>query len=183
MTMNFLPGENPCLRCFTLPETATVSSPTCAATGVLNMATGAVASIQAAEAVKILTGSPKARKELLVMDFWNNTFRTLPIERDPDCPVCVHRQYEYAGKVSGSQVSRICGRHSIQITPATPMQLDLGSVSTSLQRSGKVDLQPFMLTFETERIKIMLFQDGRAFIEGAADEGEAKSIYAEYVGG
>jgi len=87
MTMNFLPNDQPCLQCVTPQETLGIQ-PTCVTVGVLNMASGAIASIQAAEAVKILLGSPHVRQGLLVADFWNNRFTTIPFEKDLRCPVC-----------------------------------------------------------------------------------------------
>ena len=93
MTMNFLPGDNPCLQC--VVQSASVSSiqPTCVTAGILNMATGIIASIQAAEAVKILLGSPHIRHGLLIANVWNNKFRVLPFEKDRNCALC--------GKVDG----------------------------------------------------------------------------------
>jgi len=86
MTMNFLPND-PCLQCVVPRQTLGVQ-PTCVTEGVLNMATGAIAAIQAAEAIKILLGSPHIRRGLFVADFWNNRFKTIPFEKDVQCPVC-----------------------------------------------------------------------------------------------
>ena len=85
--MNFLPNDQPCLQCVVSRETLGIQ-PTCVTVGVLNMTTGAIASIQAAEAVKILLGSPHVRQGLFVADFWNNRFKTIPFERDRHCSVC-----------------------------------------------------------------------------------------------
>jgi len=87
MTMNFLPNDQPCLQCVVSQETIGIQ-PTCVTMGVLNMTTGAIASIQAAEAVKILLGSPFVRQGLFVADFWNNRFKTIPFEKDSHCTVC-----------------------------------------------------------------------------------------------
>ena len=86
MTMNCMP-DGPCLQCVVSPQTLGIQ-PTCVTEGVLNMATGAIASIQAAEGVKILLGSSHIRRGLLVADFWNNRFKTIPFEKDVRCSVC-----------------------------------------------------------------------------------------------
>jgi adenylyltransferase/sulfurtransferase len=88
MTMNFLPGNHPCLQCVVPQRTSTGTQPTCVTTGVLNMTTGAIAAIQSAEAIKILLGSPCIRQGLFVADFWNNRFRIVDFEKDKDCSVC-----------------------------------------------------------------------------------------------
>jgi len=88
MTMNFLPGEHPCLECVAPQQTLADSQPTCETMGVLNMTTGGIAAIQSAEAVKILLGSPHVRQGLFVADFWKNTFKTIPFGKDQHCSVC-----------------------------------------------------------------------------------------------
>jgi len=93
MTMNFLPGEHPCLQCVVPQETIADAQPTCVQRGVLNMTTGGIAAIQSAEAVKILLGSPHIRQGLLVADFWKNTFKTVFFEKDRTCSVCSERHW------------------------------------------------------------------------------------------
>jgi adenylyltransferase/sulfurtransferase len=88
MTMNFLPYDCPCLQCVVPQQTLARDQPTCVSMGVLNMTTGAIAAIQAAEAIKILLGSPHIRQGLFVADFWKNQFKIVPCERDKHCSVC-----------------------------------------------------------------------------------------------
>lgn len=87
MTMNFLPGEFPCLQCVVSPAVLQ-QQPTCAEVGILNMTTGMIASLQSGEAVKILLGSPLVRQGLFVADFWNNRFKTFAFDKDPLCACC-----------------------------------------------------------------------------------------------
>lgn len=97
MTANFLPG-GPCLSCMLgiAHPSDSGSPPRIASTvGVLNMLTGIVASVQTAEAVKILTGSPDVRKDMLFFDIWENEFERLPLEKNPECPVCMHHKYHF----------------------------------------------------------------------------------------
>ena len=103
MTMNFLPGdEKPCLCCVMGNEAASPGSgPTCATEGVLNTTTNIIASLQSTEAIKILTGSEAVRKELFVMDLWDNRFELIEAVKDPKCPVCVKEEYAYYGKAHG----------------------------------------------------------------------------------
>jgi adenylyltransferase/sulfurtransferase len=94
MTMNFLPdGDQPCLQCVVPNQAVTYAQPTCVAVGVLNMTTGAIASIQAAEAIKILLGSPHIRQGMFIADFWHNTFKIIPFEKDQHCIVCSPRSH------------------------------------------------------------------------------------------
>jgi len=92
MTMNFLPGDGPCLRCVVPHQAVTHVQPTIVSVGVINMVTGAIASMQAAEAIKILLGSPHVRLGMFVADFWHNQFKTIPFERDRNCMVCAGKR-------------------------------------------------------------------------------------------
>jgi len=70
VTMNILPGEGPCLRCLLSSPPSPGSQPTCASAGVLNMITGIIGNIEAAEAMKIALGSPEVRKTFLSLSLW-----------------------------------------------------------------------------------------------------------------
>ena len=72
-TMTILPGETPCLRCL-MPECpAPGSTPTCDTAGILGPIVGVIASIEAVEAIKILSGNREAvSRRLTVVDLWQN---------------------------------------------------------------------------------------------------------------
>ncbi|MEX0974139.1 MAG: HesA/MoeB/ThiF family protein [Bacillota bacterium] len=87
-----VPGETPCYSCI-VPDAATRSAPyTSATVGVFAPAVFTVASLQAAEALKVLSGRMDAllKNQMLWIDLWDSTFRTFAIGRNPDCPVCAH---------------------------------------------------------------------------------------------
>ena len=97
MPANFLPG-GPCLSCMlgtTHPSDSDAPPRIASTVGVLNMLTGVVASVQTVEAVKILTGSPDVRKDMLFFDIWENEFERLPLEKNPECPICARHEYHF----------------------------------------------------------------------------------------
>lgn len=80
-------ADSPCYRCL-FPDTAE-NGPGCNEAGVLGPLVGVVGSIQAAEAIKHLTGLGRTlRGRLLLVDMGSSQFRELRISRDPHCPVC-----------------------------------------------------------------------------------------------
>lgn len=182
MTMNILQGKDtPCLKCF-VPEAMSTPNQTCSSYGVLNMVTNAIASVQTAEAIKILINSEDIRDELLIMNLWKNHMDSVKIEKNSDCPACVHKQYEYFGKMRGSYTTNLCGTNSIQIVPSVPAQVDFQTMAARLKKIGKVEYNRFTLTFSDNKYEIMLFQDGRAIIKNTIDENNARSVYTEYIG-
>ncbi len=59
-TMTILPGDTACLRCLMSEAPPPGSTPTCDTAGILGPIVGLIASIQALEAIKILSGNRQA---------------------------------------------------------------------------------------------------------------------------
>ncbi|MCE9581671.1 MAG: HesA/MoeB/ThiF family protein [Planctomycetes bacterium] len=83
-----LPGRTACYRCvFEAPPAG--DAETCEAAGVIGPAAGAVGTLMAVEACKILlgTGDPLAGR-MRVLDFLKSTSRDVAWKRRPGCPGC-----------------------------------------------------------------------------------------------
>jgi sulfur-carrier protein adenylyltransferase/sulfurtransferase len=86
----FLPGpETPCYRCLFPEPPPPGSVPSCAEGGVFGVLPGIIGSIQAIEAIKLITGvgEPLVGR-LLLFDALEMDFTTVKLRWDPDCPVC-----------------------------------------------------------------------------------------------
>ena len=86
----FLPGpETPCYRCLFPEPPPPGTVPSCAEGGVFGVLPGIVGSIQAVEAIKLITGigEPLAGR-LLLFDALQMEFTTVRLRWDPECPVC-----------------------------------------------------------------------------------------------
>jgi adenylyltransferase/sulfurtransferase len=86
----FMPGqEAPCYRCLFPQPPPPGTVPSCAEGGVFGVLPGIVGSIQATEAVKIITGKgdPLVGR-LLIFDALEMDFQTVNVRWDADCPVC-----------------------------------------------------------------------------------------------
>ena len=183
MTMNFTGGDAPCLSCLFEDDSLSLAAgETCATAGILNMLTNTMASIQCAEAVKILIGADTVRKELLYFDMWFNEIDTVKVNKSPDCPVCAHEQYSVYGKPPVTQAVSLCGRNSVQIAPADTVAIDFEEYAEKLGKLGDVKIGKFTLDFDDGRIGIKLFKDGRAVIKNVTDEKKARAVYSEYIG-
>jgi adenylyltransferase/sulfurtransferase len=184
MTMNIIPGLTPCLLCFVGDSDNPENRQTCTSVGVLNMVTNIAASVQSAEAVKILLDSEEIRQTLFFMDVWNNSVEYQEIRRNPECPVCNKHRYRFLGRTAGSYATSICGRNEIQVVPSKMLNLDFECIAESLKKFGSVDYNAFMLKYSDSdgNIGIKLFKDGRAIIENAKDVNQAKAVYSEYIG-
>ncbi|PKL09787.1 MAG: hypothetical protein CVV51_02045 [Spirochaetae bacterium HGW-Spirochaetae-7] len=146
------------------------------------MITGVIGSIEAAEALKLALGSPAVRKTLLSVSLWDSSFHEVEIERDAACPACSHGRYDFLDVHRGTCTVSLCGRDSVQVSPADGTVVDFETVATRLRPLGTVRASTFMLTFTSPDREIRLFRDGRAIITSVRDESQAKSIYSDYIG-
>ncbi len=82
---------SPCYACL-FPEDAEHEEVRCAVMGVFAPLTGIVGTMQAGEALKVLTGvGDTLTGRLLILDALAMNIRTIRLARDADCPVCRHR--------------------------------------------------------------------------------------------
>ncbi|RXZ44575.1 HesA/MoeB/ThiF family protein [Crenobacter cavernae] len=78
---------SPCYHCL-FPEEGEATDGPCATFGVLSPLVGVIGSLQAVEAVKLLSGLKPALGRLTLYDALTGDFRSLRVPRDPGCPVC-----------------------------------------------------------------------------------------------
>ena len=98
-TMAIIPARTPGLRCILDPEPPQSPERTCRNVGVVGPAVAAVASFQAAEAMKVLAGRIDLISPYLVkFDLWANTMQRIDVGRTgrrADCTCCGHHEYEF----------------------------------------------------------------------------------------
>ncbi|HUP44251.1 MAG TPA: molybdopterin-synthase adenylyltransferase MoeB [Thermoanaerobaculia bacterium] len=79
----------PCYRCLYPDPPPPHLVPSCAEGGVLGVLPGIVGTIQATEAIKLITGAGDPLiGRLLMIDALSMAFRTLKLEKNPQCRIC-----------------------------------------------------------------------------------------------
>jgi adenylyltransferase/sulfurtransferase len=184
LTFPILPGETACLRCVFESAPPPGMSPTCDTAGVLGPIVGLVASLQAAEALKILSGRrERVTRKMAVFDVWEGRQSLVDLpQRETDCPCCVRREFPYLEGASGSDTATLCGRNAVQIRRRDGITLDLDQVAKRLGPIGAIEKNRFLVRADIDQYRLTVFADGRAIISGTKDPALAKSIYARYVG-
>lgn len=181
VTMNVIPGETACLSCiFPAPPQGTVE--TCDTAGILNSAVNLVASIQATEALKFLTGArDKLRRTLLSFDVWSNDRAEIAANRPrAGCQACGQRDFVHLAGQGRPHIT-LCGRNSVQIHERH-RPVDFAEMTGRLEPHGTVKHNDFVLKFWRDPYELTLFPDGRAIIKGTSDTAVARSLYARFVG-
>lgn len=192
-TMNILPlgmaGVEPtaCLACvFPKPPSGPVE--TCDTSGILATAVNLAASVQATEAMKLLTGQPHlVRRTLFSVDLWtpepNGSMVHGEIKAgrpNPDCMVCGGRVFTHLAGEGRPHIT-LCGRNSVQIHERH-RPIDFAAMRDRLQPHGSVRFNDLLLRFERAPHTLTLFADGRAIIQGTTDVTLARSLYARFIG-
>ena len=185
VSMTVLPQDTPCLRCVLEKLPAPGSSPTCDTAGVLSPIVNVIASVQVAEALKILSGNiGRINRRMLCFDVWENSYRQIEIANvrdEGDCPCCQQRRFEFLEGV-GSAATTLCGRDSVQISVRDGSGLNLKELAQRLKAVGKVQINEFLLRLTVDQFEIAVFPDGRGIVRGTKDAQVARSLYARYVG-
>lgn len=180
-----IPGKTPCYRCL-FPEVQTGLGETCDTVGVLSPITDIIGSFEAVEALKILVEAD-TNPNLEQFDIWYNSLLQMDVSegKNPECPACVHHQYEFLDRSSGQQISfaALCGRDTVQINPRNVKEFDLNNLAERLNGSGKIITNSFLLRFSPEDdINMVFFKDGRVLIHGVNDISTARTYYSRYMG-
>jgi molybdopterin/thiamine biosynthesis adenylyltransferase len=180
LVMAVIPERTACLRCV-YPEPPAGAQPTCETAGVLNAIVSTVASLQVADALKILSGHAElVRAQITTVDVWSGAIRQIDgPARDPECPTCGRREFPFLEE-SVSPPAVLCGRNAVQIRDRE--RLDLEELRARLEPLGEVRTNEFAVRFFIEPYEMTVFADGRAIIKGTSDVGVARSLYARYVG-
>ncbi|HEY6268475.1 MAG TPA: ThiF family adenylyltransferase [Candidatus Acidoferrum sp.] len=183
LSMPIRPGTTACLACLLESGAATRGlEETCDTIGVLGPIVNLIASLQVAEALKLLSGHPEALHGRLVScDVWTGRMQSIGVARHPDCRACVRRELTY---LAGEVQPRItmCGRDSVQIQERA-RSLDLGVLQARLKPLvDDVRQNDFLLRFRIAPYEMTVFADGRAILKGTKDPAVARSLYARYIG-
>jgi len=184
-TLTVLPGETPCLRCLMPDPPPPGSSPTCDSAGILATIIGVIASWEAGEAIKILSGHREAASRVwTVLDLWDNTARQIKLAgaKAADCPCCAKREFPWLAGQRGSHTAILCGRNAVQLSFPGREAVSLDELANKLATVGQVTQNKYLVRAAIGEHQLTVFPDGRAVIGGTEDIAEARSVYAKYVG-
>jgi molybdopterin/thiamine biosynthesis adenylyltransferase len=177
-----LPQESACLECFygSVDDNAV---PSCSVLGVHPSIVSLVASIEVAEATRVLLGQkPRLANKLLHCDIEALEFEQVTLSKKPSCAACG------SGATTPTTqehrlVTQLCargGRRAFSIIPPRDLSLDMEQVHRLVQqRDFHVIVSAGLgITFQWAQTgKASLLSSGVMVVEGARDESEARDLY------
>ncbi len=212
MSALLIPGENGCLRCLLgegEPSEDHEEAPTCDTLGVISPAVELVAALQAAEALKWLTGNRKSlRRTWLTADVWEFSLKEWKLPQGRECcPYCGWsemantpgydqcnqengnlRIYAASDSDEGAPTAEegvpvvLCGRDTVQVTLKQSFTLPEWEVRLEARGCEITASNGYLLRASTpEGERIIVFTDGRALIQGAGETVRAMEVYRHYL--
>ncbi len=135
----FASPDGPCYRCLFREPPPPGLVPSCAEAGVMGVLPGIIGSIQAAEAIKLITGAGRPLVgRLLLLDALTMAFRSIEIRRDPECPACGTREItvlrDYDEYCDGRAV------HSAAADDPLPAEITPVDLAARMERGERVTL-------------------------------------------
>jgi len=177
---------SPCLRCFleTLPPPG--SGPTCDTAGVVPTLPPLVASIGMTEVARLAAGA-ETSPGILTVEVWGSELRSRRLfaaaRPSPACPVCANGRYPALEGEGTAELTKLCGRQSVQVSPARRVRPDFEALERRLSPLARVRRSPQLLNADLEGVSLTVFPDGRCVVRGTDDPRRARSLYDRYIGG
>jgi adenylyltransferase/sulfurtransferase len=185
-TMTILPGETACLACLMADVPPPGTTPTCDTAGIIGPIVNVIASIESAEALKILSGHREAvSRRLVIVDLWDNEIRHVDLSRlreNSDCRVCQHGEFAWLAGERGDSSATLCGRNAVQLSAPADAQVSFDELSARLQGIGKLERNQFLLRLSVDNYVLTVFADGRTIVGGKNDVATARTLHARYIG-
>jgi molybdopterin-synthase adenylyltransferase len=185
-TMTILPGETACLACLMSEAPPPGATPTCDTAGILAPIIGVIASIESAEAIKILSGHRDAvSRRLTIFDVWDNQVRSVDLSRlreSGDCRVCMHGEFKWLAGEQGDSTAVLCGRNAVQLRPPAGTKVSFDEIAGRLAGIGRLQSNAFLLRLEVDNYMLTVFPDGRTIVGGTNDVTTARTVHARYIG-
>jgi len=137
----------PCYRCLFREPPPPDLVPNCAEAGVLGVLPGLIGTIQATEAIKLITGIGESLiGRLLLVDAAAMGFRTINVRKDPECPSCGTgeirelRSYEDLCATGSTSAGGAAVKGEQPQKPGAVIELTPAQLAERLANSRDVDL-------------------------------------------
>jgi len=187
MVLPVLPMEGPCLRCLYPDPPEESDTATCATSGILPTAVTQAVSLQITQALRILTRTA-APGTLVRFDAWDASVRTSLVRRDPGCPCCGARRFEFLAPETPAApplATSVCSQQMVRVESAFWGEdaFDMQQALRAAEVRGAAAEQKGLLWIVTrEGRRVSLFPDGHLLVHACTVPDEALAFARELFG-
>ena len=166
-----IPGRTICLECF-MPGLKDDDLPKCGVVGVHPSALGIITSLQAFEAVRVITGrEPLLLNKLFYINLREMKFHTINIDRLETCSVCGTTPSGAPEPLEDKFFEETCardGRRNFMISPRRKIEIDLEKLGSLINQKGFPIKKSgiFGITFQqSEHILTSILKSGTMIVQ------------------
>ena len=185
-SMTILPGETACLACLMADAPPPGTTPTCDTAGIIAPIVNVVASIEAAEALKILSGHRDAvSRRLTIIDLWDNQFRHVDLAKLAERRLPrVQAPANTFGLPANAAMRRPCCADATPCNsaPRRARRCRSKDLAARLAGVGRIQQNAFLLRLHVDSYVLTVFPDGRTIVGGTNDVATARTVHARYIG-
>jgi len=179
------PGKGPCLSCI-LPRSMLEREErgdACETLGAVNTVISLIAGISTTLVLKHILGILDDYNTMYVVNGYSIDVEKIRIERNNNCITCVHKRFEFLeAKGVDKNVSRVCGTNAVEITPNRSFKINLRELADRYNEGEVVSVNEYTMRIRIDDVtSIILFNDGRAIVDGTIDEKRALELYNKLV--
>jgi adenylyltransferase/sulfurtransferase len=124
---------------------------------------------------------------ILTVEVWGGDLRMRRLftgaRPSTGCPVCAGGRFPALEGEGSSELTKLCGRQSVQVSPANRVRPDFEALERRLAPLARVRRSPQLLNADLEGVSLTVFPDGRCVVRGTDDPRRARSLYDRYIGG
>jgi molybdopterin/thiamine biosynthesis adenylyltransferase len=163
-----------CLKCF-IHRNDRRHENVCETIGVTNVAVSLTTSIAASLALKYLLGLD-VEDDLFIIDAYNITVERIKVNKNPNCSVCVRREFNLLNRKIVDRARILCGVNVVEVLPEKAIKIDITRIEKcSIFNKVKIfDKFAYMMIKDVE---IILLSNGKALIRGTTDTNFAENLY------
>lgn len=178
------PGKGPCLRCFVptrLLEREQRNA--CEVLGVINTTVAMASTISVTLVLKHILNIDPDYNTLYLINAKEPSIMKIEIKRSSSCPTCAMKKFEFLEKeVEREKIAaQICGTRAVEIVPNKRISIDPIKVSKNFNAEELEVANPYLLKIRVNNnISMIVFNDGRAIVDGITDENLALDLYKKY---
>ncbi len=184
--LTIIPGQTACLRCVFPDAPPPGEAETCDTAGILGPVAAIIGATQAADAIKLIVSPAALSGTLLSFDLWANQRSRLDLHaaRDPHCPCCAQRRFDFLSGAYGDAPRVLCGRNSVQLHAAHANGgPEMDRLHARLASAGTFTRSTAAISGTlADGTPLAVFADGRAIVGNTTDPAAARAVYARYVG-
>ena len=173
-----------CLNCF-FGGIDDEDMPTCEIAGVHTSILSITASIQVAEAIKlIITGESSLESKIAYFDLNTYDFDIIDIKKNELCKVCGNTVISDENLEPKIRIIELCGNESYSLAPIPRKAINISEIMNKLKNNTEAKIKKsgeLGLTFKLRNVEISIFRGGNILLRNVKTKSDAEMFFKSHL--